>query len=101
MTVNLVIPQGQERELCSHGQRGYIPFRYIDQTGRQWWLVQVDDQAARYFFGPGGFYPAPDEVQSAQPPGGLAYVERFNDLRAGVRSDEVSGGSFSVVPLEV
>jgi hypothetical protein len=69
MTVNLVVPGGQERELCSHGQRGYVPFRVVDEAGRQLWLVTVDDQAAPYFHGPGGFYVAPQALQSARPPG--------------------------------
>jgi hypothetical protein len=96
MTINLVVPPGNERELASHGQRGYVPFRVVDSTGKTWWLVTVDDQAARYFQGPGGFYPAPDKLQGATPPGPY-YVENFGDLRA--RASAQQGGSFNVVPL--
>jgi hypothetical protein len=98
MTVNLVVPPGNERELCSHGQRGYVPFRVVDSAGKTWWLVTVDDQAARYFQGPGGFYLAPEALQSATPPGPY-FVEDFGALRAGVVAEQ--GGTFAVVPIVV
>jgi hypothetical protein len=54
---------------------------------------------------PSGVYRAPEELQGARPPGGLNVVTRFQDLRAGKRSDEQANsgpfGAFKVVPIEV
>jgi hypothetical protein len=110
MTVNLVVPEGNERETVGLGPLGHVPFRAVDSAGRVWWLIQVADERTAHLIcnppggAPPGLYRAPEELQGAQPPGGLAAVTRFNDLRAGVRSDQASGGplgAFAVVPIEV
>jgi len=74
----------------------YKPFRAVDSAGKIWWLVTVDDWAAPYFCANGGFYRAPDALQSAQPPGPY-FVENFGDLRAGARAEH--GGSFAVIEV--
>ena len=68
--VNVTVPRGNERELCSHGEVGYIPFRTVDAAGRLHWLVRVPPHVVPYLTRGAGFWPAPDELQSAQPPQG-------------------------------
>jgi hypothetical protein len=66
--VNLTVPRGNERELCSQGEWGYLPFRVVTANGVIW-LVQVRDYTVPHFT-KAGFAVAPDELQSAQPPQG-------------------------------
>jgi len=61
--VNLTVPRGAEREMCSHGEEGYIPFR----TPAGVWLVQVRDYTASHFT-KAGFAIAAVELQQYDPP---------------------------------
>ena len=64
--INLTVPRGNERELVSQGEYGYIPWRQVTETGFIW-LVQVP-LAMLPHLTKAGFWPAPDELQAAQPP---------------------------------
>ena len=68
--VNVTVPRGNERELCSHGEVGYIPFRTVDAAGRLHWLVRVPPHVVPYLTRGAGFWPAPDQLQDVQPPQG-------------------------------
>jgi hypothetical protein len=67
-SVNLLVPRGNERELVSHGEIGYIPFRTSAPNGAVW-LVRVPPHVVPYLT-KAGFWPAPDELQAARPPQG-------------------------------
>ena len=60
--VNLTVPRGNERELCSQGEEGFVPFR----VGARW-LVRVRDYTVPHFTR-AGFAVAAD--QESQPPQG-------------------------------
>jgi len=75
----LTVPRGNERELCSHGEQGFLPFRMRDSSGKLWWLVRVPRHTATYFCR-AGFWPAADELQNAQPPQGP--VRSFYELQS-------------------
>jgi hypothetical protein len=66
--VNLTVPRGNERELVGHGELGFIPWRTVDAAGRVVWLVRVPPHVVPYLTRGPGFWPAADELQSAQPP---------------------------------
>jgi hypothetical protein len=68
--VNLTVPRGAERELCSHGETGFVPFRAVSDTGKAVWLVRVPSHVVPYLTRGAGYWPAPDELQSAMPPQG-------------------------------
>jgi len=68
--VNLTVPRGNERELVSQGEHGYIPFRTVDAAGKVVWLVRVPPAVVPYLTRGAGFWPAPEELQSALPPAG-------------------------------
>jgi len=53
----LVCPRGAERELASHGERGFVPFRATDSQGRQVSIVVVPLHVAQSGLanGPGGY----------------------------------------------
>jgi hypothetical protein len=62
--VNLTVPRGAERELCSHGEEGYVPFRAASRV----WLVRVPPYVVPYLTRGAMFAVAPDELQKELPP---------------------------------
>ena len=66
--VNLTVPKGNERELCSHAEMGFIPWRDCRRVGPA--VLTGAGSAACCAARGAGFWPAPDELQSAQPPQG-------------------------------
>ena len=67
--VNLRVPRGNERELCSHGEMGYMPWRVATPRGVVW-LVRVPPHVVPHLTHGAGFWPAAEELQSARPPSG-------------------------------
>ena len=68
--INLTVPRGNERELVSQGEYGYIPWRYVDAAGKVQWLVRVPLEMLPHLSKAGFAVAEGEELQAAQPPQG-------------------------------
>jgi hypothetical protein len=80
--VVLLCPRGAERELCSAGEWGYVPFRVTDSQGRSRSIVVVPLRVAQSGLanGPGGYEYTDDPQLRAASSSAPAPVRTFGQL---------------------